>query len=230
MLEKDPGTPKIHRLRVIHLYEADYNLLLAVKWRQTLHHACSNNLINPSQYGSQPGKEATDALMLRELEYEMSRITRKACLHFDNDATSCYDRIPCALANIMSRKYGIHRKICIVQGKTLQDAKYHLKTKLGVSDEFIKHCQVYPIFGTGQGSGNSPAVWLFISSTLFDIYDKLATGSTYQTRERSLDLVVKAVGFVDDVRTSTNELRTMGLPSTAWLIWQRKIVKSGMIC
>ena len=31
MLEKDKGTPKIHQLWVIHLYEADYNLILGVK-------------------------------------------------------------------------------------------------------------------------------------------------------------------------------------------------------
>jgi hypothetical protein len=160
-----PDTPKIHRLRVIYLYEADYNLILAVKWRQTLHHACKHNLINPSQYGSQPGKEATDALMLRELEYEMGRITRKACLHFDNDATSCYDRIPCALANIMSWKYGLHRKVCIVQGRILEDAKYHLKTKLRVSDEFIQHCKAFPIFGTGQLSGYLSAA-LFLTSRI----------------------------------------------------------------
>ena len=29
MIEKDPGNPLIHRLRVIHLYECDYNLLSA---------------------------------------------------------------------------------------------------------------------------------------------------------------------------------------------------------
>ena len=91
MLEKDNGLPKIHRLRVIHLYEADYNLILGVKWRQALHHAVSKGLINEGCYGSQPGKEATDALFIREMEYELSRLTRKPSLHFDNDATSCYN-------------------------------------------------------------------------------------------------------------------------------------------
>ena len=102
MLEKDKGLPKIHQLRVIHLYEADYNLILGVKWRQVLHHAITHQLLNEGCYGSQPGKEATDALLIRELEYEMNRLTRKASLHFDNDATSCYDRIPCFLANLAS--------------------------------------------------------------------------------------------------------------------------------
>ena len=91
MLEKDPGTPKIHRLRVIHLHEAGYNLILAVKWRQLLHFACDNQFINPSHFGSVPGREALDAVFIREMEYEITRTTRKPLIHFDNDATSCYD-------------------------------------------------------------------------------------------------------------------------------------------
>ena len=204
MLEKDPGFPKIHRLRVIHLYEADYNLILGVKWRQVLQHTCASQHINDGCYGSQPGKEATDAVVIRELEYELSRPTRKPSIHFDNDATSCYDRIPCFLANLASRKYGMHRKVCIVQGRTLEEAKYFLKTKLGVSDDFIQHCEAHPIFGTGQGSGNSPTYWLFISSTLFDLFDTRAKGSLFETPDKSLSVEIKAIGFVDDVRNSIN--------------------------
>ncbi len=52
MLQKDNNNPRIHRLRVIHIYEADYNLLLAVKWRQAMHHAEALSLLNDGLYGS----------------------------------------------------------------------------------------------------------------------------------------------------------------------------------
>ena len=37
MIEKEPGNPQLHRLRVIHLYESDYNSLLGIKLRQVIH-------------------------------------------------------------------------------------------------------------------------------------------------------------------------------------------------
>ena len=188
MLEKEQGVPKLHRLRVIHLYKADYNLILGVKWWQVLHHASLQGYLNEGCYGSQPGKEASG----------------KATLHFDNDATSCYNMIPCFLANLASRKYGMHRKICKVQGKTLKEAKYFLKTKFGISEDFIQHSKAHPMFGTGQGSSNSPTYWLFISSTLFDMYDEQANGSTYESPNKWVQVKVKAIGFVDDVQTSVN--------------------------
>ena len=36
MLWKEPGNIKIHRTRVVHIYEADYNLTLSLKWREAL--------------------------------------------------------------------------------------------------------------------------------------------------------------------------------------------------
>ena len=176
MLEKDHGIPKIHRLRVIHLYKADYNLILAVKWRQLLHFACDNNFINPNQFGSVPGREALDAVFIREMEYELARLTRKPMIHFDNDATSCYDRINVCIANVVSRKFGQSLKVCIVEGCTLAKARYHLKTKFGVSEEYVQHCRLHPWFGSGQGAGDLPTKWLVLNSTTVHFLMNMSAG------------------------------------------------------
>ena len=204
MLEKDPGSPKIHRLRVIHLYEWDFNLLLCVKWRQLLHYISDNRKANAACYGSIPGHASLDPVFVRELELEMMRLTRRMLIHFDNDATSCHDRIPCYLANLASRKYGMDAKVCIVQAQTLKQAKYFLKTKLRISSQCAEHTQECPWFGTGQGSGNSPFYWLVISSTLYDMYcDMTSGGATHTSPDKTETVTIHLLGFVDDVNNRT---------------------------
>ena len=143
-------------------------------------------------------------MFICEMEYEVTRLTRKPLIHFDNDATSCYDRINVCIANVVSRKFGQSRKVCIVEGRTLAEARYHLKTKLGISDEFVQHCQFHPWFGNGQGAGDSPTKWLVMSSTLFDEYETRATGALYESPDGSWSLQLYLVGFVDDMRNSIN--------------------------
>jgi hypothetical protein len=55
MIEKDPGNPQIEHLRVIHLYEADYNLCLKLLWgKQMVYQGEDNNYFGEQQHGSQP--------------------------------------------------------------------------------------------------------------------------------------------------------------------------------
>ena len=165
MIFKETGNYQIHRLRVIHIYEADFNLLLAVKWRQLLQSADLLGLINEGLFGGRPGCEAQSLTFLEELKYDISFMTRLTLFNFDNDATSCYDRIIVALASLINRKYGLHRKVVAVHATTLQQARFHLRTISGISDQFYSHTIQFPVYGSGQGSGNSPGIWLFISST-----------------------------------------------------------------
>ena len=205
MIKKDPGNPKIHRLQIIHLYECDYNLLLAIKWRQLVHHAEDHLLLNPGTYGSRPGRTAHDPVFIEELQYEIVRMARSTHLKFSNDATSCYDRIIPALAFIISRKYGIHKSVCIVSGTTLNEAKYKLKTMLGVTNSFYSNCTLHPIYGTGQGSGNSPTIWLVVSSTLFDAFETRAHGASYSSPDGTTTIHLYMVGFVDDCAGQTHQ-------------------------
>jgi hypothetical protein len=96
------------------------------------------------------------------------------------------------MASIACRKFGLHKNIAFVWAKTLEEAKYKLRTMLGLSEESYSHCVTFPIYGTGQGSGNSPVVWYFLSSILFESPNK----------KSSIQLFM--IGFVDDSNDQVN--------------------------
>jgi hypothetical protein len=119
-------------------------------------------------------------------------------INFDNDAALCYDRIIAAIASLIARAHSQHRDMCFVHAETLRQAKFRLKTDMGVSDGFYKNCQAYPIFGTRQGSGNSPVIWGFISSVLFTCHENMARGAIFESPDKSMTIRFFMVGFVDD--------------------------------
>jgi hypothetical protein len=87
MIQKVPGVNKINKLRVIHLYEADYNLLLKIMWARTgVWHLHDNNAIHEGQAGSRPGKRAIDVVLQKEMKYLYASLTRTPLGTIDNDA------------------------------------------------------------------------------------------------------------------------------------------------
>jgi exonuclease III len=218
MILKAPGDFRIHRLRIIHLYEADFNFILSIKWRQLLHHADQLKLIHRGQYGGRPGKEATTLAFIEELKTDICYASRKPMINFDNDAASCYDRIIAAIASIIARAHGQHRDVCFVHADTLRQAKFRLKTAMGVSDAFYTNCKAYPIFGTGQGSGNSPVIWVFISSVLFTCHENMARGAVFESPDKSVTIRFFMVGFVDDSTGQVNDFLSDATPPLDSLI------------
>ena len=204
MILKEPNNPKIHRLRVIHLYEQDYNLILAVKWRQLIKNSTIDCLLHAQQYGAVPGRDAILPTMLEEFQYEICRASKRPLVHLDYDATACYDRIVMSFGSLASRSFGQHKSIVFINAKTLEEAKYYLKTQLGVSEKSYRHCQLFPIYGSGQGAGNSPAIWCVISSILFDANESKAHGATFQSPDGTIHARVYMIGFVDDTSGSVN--------------------------
>jgi hypothetical protein len=72
MLKKDPGKPFLHRLRIICLYEADYNLKFM--WdKRLVHHAEDHNKLGEEQGGSCPGRTAIDIANRKALTYLYAR-------------------------------------------------------------------------------------------------------------------------------------------------------------
>ena len=82
MLEKDPGQPKIHRLRVIHVIEANYNAVMGIKWREIMHTLEDNTELHDEQYGSRNDRRSLDPVLIQELEFDIIRSTRQPTMFF----------------------------------------------------------------------------------------------------------------------------------------------------
>jgi exonuclease III len=207
MIEKEPGDPRIHRLRVIHLYEADYSLILGIQFRRLMHQCEDLMLLNPGCYGCRPARTAHDPIVIEVLQMDYTFATRYPHIKFSNDATSCFDRIIPSVSSIIARSYGLHRNIANMQGNMLLNAVYKIKTQLGISDASYSHSEESPIFGTGQGSSSSPSIWTLYCSAAFDIYDQHCYGAKYTSTDLSQQLILGMTGFVDD-----NNAQTTGRP------------------
>jgi hypothetical protein len=93
MIEKDPGNPQLHRLRVIHLYKSDNNSLLGIKMRQVIHNAEDRKSLNVGLSGSQGTRQVVDPAIIEVCWPE---------LKFSNIATSCYNRIIPLISNVIA--------------------------------------------------------------------------------------------------------------------------------
>jgi hypothetical protein len=217
MIEKDPGNTQIHRLRVIHLYEFDLGACMAILWKEMLLVSERRGTINDGQFGGRKGREASNLALAEELKVDICLASRKSLVNFDNDAASCYDRILAPIASLLGRKKGLHRLVTLVHATTLAEARYKLKTALGISEAEYSHEDAFPIYGTGQGSTNSPTIWIIISSTLFDVHMQRANGATFSSPDKSVEIAFSIVGFVDDSNCQTNDFHADPQPSPAEL-------------
>jgi hypothetical protein len=107
-IEKVPGYPLLQKLRVLHLIEADWNLILKYfTGRKVLRAAVSENTVATEQAGGRPGRRSIDEVVQTLLNYETCHLQRLFGEVTYNDAKSCYDRIPESLANIAAIKEGL---------------------------------------------------------------------------------------------------------------------------
>ncbi|KAI2499358.1 hypothetical protein MHU86_15140 [Fragilaria crotonensis] len=153
LIEKDAGQPRINRLRIIHLFEADFNFFLKLQWGHRLvQRALSLGLLHNGQHGSIPGRMALDPVMLTQLSSDLCRVLKHDYARFDNDASSCYDRIIVGLGMLAARKCGMPQHAIRTHADSLKFMQYTVKTVHGISEENYHGTVFSPLFGTGQGA------------------------------------------------------------------------------
>ena len=204
MINKKVDSFLLNQLRVIHLFEADYNLVIGLIFgRYMIHRLCDNQLFHPSQWG-RPNRECEDVLMLKELTYQIANMSRTDIATFDNDASACYDRLVTRFALLCCRAHGVPEGPCRMTAEVLDNVIHKIKTAYGISEDFYINHPANPIHGVGQGSQDGPSLWGVSSSTSFRAADRLSTGitcvnPTHDIPKRAITHSRKLDGFIDDV-------------------------------
>ena len=214
ILFKDPDNMRLHRTRIIHIYEADFNLAMGLKWRVATQQAEDLQTLNEGQYGSRTTRSAVEPVYIEELQCEIARATRKPLVLTNYDASSCYDRIIPSLGMVVSQKYGVPATVTKATAETLRLARYKVRTELGIAKEGYSHSTESPVYGTGQGSTFSGQTWTFQSSTLIDCYDQEAIPAKYSSPSGHETVTIGIAGFVDDCNGQTNNFTEDGSSAT----------------
>ena len=214
MIEKEIGQPKINRLRIIHLFEADFNFFLKLQWGHRLvRRAMDLDLLHDGQHGSIPSRMSLNPIMLTQLTTDLCRVLKHDFARFDNDASACYDRIIIALAMLAARKCGMPTHAVRTHSDALFFMRYTVKTVYGISEDSYQGTVFAPLFGTGQGSGASPSAWLTLVVILLQTLDRLIPDRiNFSSPKGDLQHSRLSDAFVDDTYlgfTSSDDTATL---------------------
>jgi hypothetical protein len=94
----------------------------------------------------------------------------------DNDAKACYNRIIMLLATIISGHFGVSKQARDLKARAIRKMKFRICTTLGISTTHYEDKPETPLHGSGQGSGSSSTLWMFISSIIMDCFEDVAEG------------------------------------------------------
>ena len=130
----------------------------------------------------------------------------------DNDATGCYDRIIVSLGMIACQRLGMPSSAIRTQAESLRLMRYAIKHAYGVSEDEYQGTIFEPLFGTGQGSGSSPAIWLDLVVILLNAFDRMAaeekiTGFEFEDPWNEIAAPWHVGAFVDDTNQGVTDAK-----------------------
>ena len=198
MIYKKPGVYLINKLRVIHLFEADYNFVIGLVFgRRALYSGVKNKTLHSSQWAL-PGRQCADVVVLRELTIGMAKMLKISLGGFENDAAACYDRLVMNMMGAAFERMGVPEGPLRLQEAVLLNVVHYLKTAFGITLDSYTSDALFRIYGVGQGSKAGPVSWAAVSSLLFQAQELLGQGVRFSCPQRLIHHLRHSDGYVDD--------------------------------
>jgi hypothetical protein len=153
MLEKILGVPRINKLRIIQLLEADLNQVLRSAFARNISKLAQETpgIISKHQYRRSHQMCLTPVLnKLLTVQLLIQKKTNK--IVFDNDAKGCYDHIISGIALAALSRIGYSKNSMRMLGLLWAQLEHHMATGFGVSDTSYKSTMDKLLYGIVQGS------------------------------------------------------------------------------
>jgi hypothetical protein len=205
MIYKKAGVLELNELRVIHLFEANFNLLVGLIFgRRTVHNAVDHHRLHSCQFGKKGG-ECMDAAISKTLHNVLATYTKTSLGQFESDATACFDRIVMTFAMLCFFAYGCPSLLIKFWFAVLQHHSHKVKTGHGISDGSYTYSDDSPIHGPGQGSRGGPGSCVISTSVLLHAQDTLSHGVTFCDPAQQIQYLNRAAMFIDDNTSASNK-------------------------
>ena len=202
---KKKEQPWSDRLRIIELFEADYNTAIKIYMRRLMWYQINNGIIQDGTYGSIPGGTTYDALFTRQLIFDIHLQMKQPLILIDNDAKACYDRMIATLATHLLSLHGLPQSISDSIHQQLVHRDSNILTGLGLSDNSNTSSPHLPLYGIGQGSGAGPAAWHAHLLTMIATMSSFHQGYTTTDPTSTISYNQIMVTFVDDTSFLIND-------------------------
>lgn len=195
---KKKSQPWIDKLRIIELFEADYNVSIKILMRRLLWYQLKNKIAQEGTYGTIPGGSTHEAMFTRQFTFDIHRITKHPIALIDNDAQSCYDRLIPHLTTEILTVNGLPANSAQTFFNQLLHRKSNVLTGHGISEESISSTPADPLFGIGQGNGAGPAAWHSHLLIMINALQKIHPGYNVNDPTDEIRFQQHIISFVDD--------------------------------
>jgi len=210
MLEKNPGDDHIEKVRVIHIIEADYNLVTSILFnKRILKQAEEANVLGNQQWGARKYRGCEEPNVLKQLTYQTIKNSRTTLLTFENDCAAAYDRLVPSFAHLRAQQLGLPRSVSKMMKTTTENTKYYVKTALGTNED--THYQAspdHPLYGTPQGGKSSPCLYILAMTAATSLMNRHPGTGTLESPDRLKQVKIGQTAFVDDTTNLTNAFTT----------------------
>lgn len=100
------------------------------------------------------------------------------------------------------------KEYAIIHNKTTKQTHYYMCTANGISKRYNEHTKESPIYGSGQGAGDSPTRWVLLNNGIETAYNTKGSLCKASNPTGKLNIIHGPDSFLDDTTmiTQSNNL------------------------